>query len=296
MLIGYFAYQLPLWACIALALLPPMVIILLFRLVPHRYTADESARQKHQIVLGILSTAFVFTVSLSTNTVWSEDQQIYTSANKIVQTNLASLDQVGYAAPDELSEGQMHFRQLLEALPDDINEVSIAASSASKQQMYETQQWIASLNLPDKERTVVDGLAATLQQEWYEWLVAINASGLPDVIWMVIGVLGLLLVATVTLLPWGAQQRYETAAVFGFGLAVGILQVPLWVLNSQGFANVLAGSVFNEFTASPPAVGRLMFGVAVFALLAGAFFMVLKLVDRRLKTRRESVPSDASAT
>jgi hypothetical protein len=59
---------------------------------------------------------------------------------------------------------------------------------------------------------------------------------------------------------------------------------------------VLAQSVFNESTDSTSAGGRLIFGLAVFALLAGAFFMLLKLVARRPNTRRESVRSDASAT
>lgn len=295
--IGYFAYQLPLWACIALALLPPMLLVLFFRLLPHRFATDDTAKAKHQIVVSLLSTAFVFSVTLSTNTVWSEDQKIYDSANHIVQTNLAILDQVGYAAPDQLSVGQEHFRNLLEALPDDINEESIAASPESKQQMRVTQQWIASLKLSGQDKEAVDALAQTLQQEWYAWLVAINASGLPDIVWLTLAVVVALLLAAVSLMPMGNHQRYETLLVFSFGLGVGILQVPLWVLNSQGFTDALAGSVFNEFTQTAPSFGRLLGGIVFALLLATLFYLVLHTLDRRHSRRYSDTgtPTDQEA-
>lgn len=258
-----------------------MLLVLFFRLLPHRSATDDSAKAKHQLVVRFLSTAFVFSVTLSTNTVWSEDQKIYDSANHIVQTNLAILDQVEYAAPDQLAEGQEHFRKLLEALPDDINEVSIAASPESKKQMRDTQQWIASLNLAGQDKDVVNALAQTLQQEWYEWLVTINASGLPDIIWLTLAVVVVLLLAAVSFMPTGSHQRYETSLVFSFGLGVGILQIPLWVLNSQGFANALAGSVFNEFTQTAPSFVRLLGGIVFALFLAVIFYVVLHTLDRR---------------
>lgn len=284
--IGFLAYELPLWACIAIALLPPMIIVLVFRLLPLRPMFDDSARAKYQVVQAMLTTAFVFSVTLSINTVWSEDQQIYNSANKIVQTNLAILDQVEYAAPDDLAEGQAHFTALLSALPHDIDEISIAASSESKEQMHATQQWISSLTLPSADQERIDRLAHTLQEEWYQWLVAINASGLPDIIWMSIAVLAVLLLAAVSIPPLGKHPALETVLLFAFGLAVGILQVPLWVLNSQGFADLLAGSVFNEFSGSSPSVARLVTGITLTISFAVVFFVLLRWVDRRRAHRQ----------
>lgn len=275
------AYSLPLWACIAVALVPPMTVVLIVRFLARSRTGDGEPGNAKQKLIGMLTTAFVFSVTFSTNTVWSQDSQVYTSANQVVQTGLAILDEVEYVAPSQVGEGEQLFTAVIQSLPSDINELTLKASPESKQAMRDFRDWSLNLDVTDSEQDIVTSLMSTMNGDWRAWLVSLNGPGVPDVIFLMIVFLGLLLVGTVAYSPLGANAKSEFASVFMFGLVVGMIQIPLWVLNSEGFVNVMASNVFDEFGAQPVSFFRLGFGLVVLVVISAAFYGLLKIVMRR---------------
>lgn len=283
MFFGYFAYQMPLWACIVVALFPPMIVAVVVRVFARPGSTDEADSAKVDRlgrVIAILSTAFVFTVTFSTTNVWSQDSSIYDAANQMTQTSLAITQEIAYAVPEEATAADQQLEALMTAFPYDVNEVSIKASEQSVAQMREFHQWASSVSLPPDERTYVDARLTDLDREWRHWLTTLNAPGIPDVMWLLITLLGLMLVGAVALLPHGADPRHETTLLFTFAFIVGVMQVPLWVLDSMGFADVLVDAVFGEFANTTPAVDRFAFGLILIAVIGAGFFLILRLVGR----------------
>jgi len=295
---GYFAYEMPLWLCIVVALVPPMVAAVAMRLLVNPKSendADKALEDRHGRVIAILSTAFVFTVTFSTTNVWNQDEKVYESANQLTQTTLSITQTVSYALPNEADTAEAQLEAMMTAFPFDVTELSIRASPQTIHQMREFHSWVNSLPLPKSDRDIVDGLLGELDQQWRTWLTALNGAGIPDVMWLLIAILGLMLVAAVAMLPRGSDGKHETTLLFWFALIIGVMQIPLWVLNSMGFAEVLVESVFGEFVNVRPPVDRFAMGLIVTAALAAVFFLVLKLlphVRKEAKTEDAQTPAD----
>ncbi|MFM1918344.1 MAG: hypothetical protein RJB01_1859 [Actinomycetota bacterium] len=290
MFFGFFAYQLPLWACIVVALLPPLVVAVIFRLLAKPKNAadvDSASNDRYGRVIALLSTAFVFTVTFSTTNVWTQDSDIYSRANQLTQTTLAITQEIAHADPSQADESNSQLVQMMNALPFDVTVVSIQASDESIEQMREFQAWASSVNLGENERRFVDSLLGELNKDYRAWLTALNAPGVPDVMWILIATLGFMLIAAVAMLPRGPNSRSETTLLFAFAFIVGVMQIPLWVLNSMGFTSVLTESVFGQFTNAAPPIDRLAFGLALTAGLGITFWALLRLIAR---VRRKSGP------
>lgn len=265
-----------------------MVVVLVVRLIVPGSSGDGEPSKAKQSLIGMLTTAFVFSVTFSTNTVWSQDSQIYKSANEVVQSGLAVLDEVSYTSPSEVTEGDRLFTAVIQSLPNDINELTLKASPESKQAMRDFRIWAMNLDLEGTEQDIVNSLVSTMNGDWREWLVILNGPGVPDVVFLMIIFLGLLLVGTVAFAPLGKNPKSEFLSVFMFGLAVGLIQIPLWVLNSEGFVNVMASSVFDEFSTKPVSFFRLGFGLAVLVVTSAVFYGLLTIVMRRHRLHSES--------
>jgi len=293
--LGYFAYEMPLWLCIVVALLPPMVVAVGMRLLVNPKShgnEDKASDDRHGRVIAILSTAFVFILTFSTTNVWNQDEKVYESANQLTQSTLSIAQTVSYALPDEAEAAEAQLQAMMTAFPYDVTEVSIKASPETIRQMRDFHSWVESLPLPKSERDTVDGLLVELDQQWRTWLTSLNAAGIPDVMWLLISILGLMLVAAVAMLPRGSDGRHETTLLFWFALIIGVMQIPLWVLNSMGFAETLVESVFGQFVNVSPPVDRFALGLLLTIGLAAVFFLVLKLLAH---ARKQAKPVGAQA-
>lgn len=181
-------------------------------------------------------------------------------------------------------------------MPNDVAEESIAPSPTAKEAIVEFRQWASSLQLDDGARAEVDFLSRELAEAYGERLVAINAAGIPDVMWLLIFGLGLVLIGFVSYSPPGSTPRFESMMVFLFALVVGTMQIPLWVMNSEGFAYALSQSVLGTFADSNPGLERLVFGILVLFVLGTGFYFALRRITSNAETSDPASTPERSAS
>ena len=74
--IGDFVYALPLWAGILVAFAPAALIAVIMHPLSYLLDAGKRTERLRSSLSGLVGTAFVFLVSLSTNTLWSDASEL----------------------------------------------------------------------------------------------------------------------------------------------------------------------------------------------------------------------------
>ena len=279
-----YAYTLPLWACIVVALAPPLATAIIVRWMRRgpRPPWDEATKRRQTLLVQATIFIYGFLLPSAIGTVWSEDQEIYAAANTVAQDALAVVEIAKFADPDSAEGADEAMNNLLTALPRDIDTLTLRASSESQAAISAFLRWSDSLDLGTRDREIVDALASDTYQAWRAWLVALNAPGLPDVTWVLIFALGCLLVGVISAEPVPAHSRGPTLVILAYAAIIGCTQLPLWILNSESFVRNAAGTVFEEFAPSEgdPLV-RLVTSIVIIGGLAGVTYVVLRFVTAK---------------
>lgn len=283
-------YVLPWWVFILIAFVPPMVVALGMRGWADHADPGKSATTIRTTLLSLASTALVFSVSFSTNTLWSQDTAIAAAAR---QSNIATS-----ALLDELDDGS-----------DDAS----VAEVADLLDRYEAEVQLADLRLTpvsgvpsvnalvDEIEAAVDRAAdgstepdriraaeADFEKARATLLDELNAPGIPDVIAVMIVLMGMFVAGLYSTFPRGAQSRFSDFAVAGVVFIVGLIQLPLWVLNSSWMTLAMVTPYFGDAANSPgeSLTGQVMAVLTMLGVLAALylFFVRPNLLRRRQVT------------
>lgn len=276
-----FFYGFPIWACLAIAFIPAAITALVVRPFAKTLVEDQGTTVLRDRVFGLASAAFVFVVALSTNTLWQQDVDIASAAREMV---VSAQEVVLQVDQEELSNRD----EIVEALSDFLREVNASETQMGpllgtpevNQALKDARSLIfASTDSIDNQDSM-DSAFKELIQDRGDYLSALNQPGIPDILWVAVIILGLLLIATFALYPIARSRRFSTTATAVAVFAVGLIQLPMWVLNSSTQVEkmvqpYLADGVGEAIPTDPPIVGQMVAAVAVATLgvaIAGALF------------------------
>lgn len=290
MIIENALYLIPTWAAVAIALLPPMVVVIGVRLFRRSPLADSATLATRATLYALLSTAFAFSVTFSVNTLWSQNTQIYDAATKMAQAGVSLVEAVDEVDDKAAGELVPEFSKFLEEVKADSKDISIGGAALPTKTLQDIQAKISQLSADQDQAKRIEAAYEEIVTARQAWLRALNSPGIPDVIWLNIALLGLIFAGVIASAPPGKNQRYETGVVAMSGLVIGFFQIPLYVLNSQTFILTLVSDIFDEFTDQYPSNRGLVTGFVSFIVIGGLFIGTMFLT-RRHQTHEES-PSE----
>lgn len=237
-----FVYSLSVWACILLAFVPAALVAAIFRPLSVELGRDSATSSLRSALIALVSTAFVFAASLSTNTLWGNVSDVSTSVRDMAVQERELIRLVenyeGSAAADDLL-------QLVEKYNDAVIESelypgSLKGNSEINDIVEEIHDYVDDLAATsDVAKRMEDRLTDFLDSR-DTYLTALNDPGVPDNVWFAVIILGLLLVAVLALLPIGESRRFSSLAVVGVVFAVGLIQLPMWILSSFAAVRTVA--------------------------------------------------------
>jgi len=282
-------YSLPIWLCVVFALVPPILVIIAVTAFRRRHVDDSGDGPSLAALQALLSTAFVFSLTFSVNQLWSEDKTIYDKGAEVVAAVL-EVDRAleGVKGVTDADADQL-FTEFLRLTMADISNPSLRGDPTVTEAVSDIKQklatWDAELSeeqWPQAARAATKQSMADLDQARHDWLAAVNAPGIPDVIWLNITLLGLAFVGVMAWQPPSRNPRTSFMIIMLSGLVVGLFQIPLYVLNSEHFAETMARDVFDEFTGTRTSALGFWMGVVSFVVIGALFWVVLdRMMSRR---------------
>ncbi len=277
-----FFYEFPVWACFVIAFIPAAVTAIVVRPFARSLIEDGGTTVLRDRVFGLASAAFVFIVALSTNTLWNQDVEIANAARSMV-TSSQVLAQTAERTPvpnqDEVVTSLDKFLNLVAVKETQVG--PLLGDRDVNQSLRELREVIFSNELSDQQYSSLDQSYQTLVEDRSDYLSALNQPGVPDMLWISVIILGLLLIATFALYPVGRSRRFSNTATAVAVFAVGLIQLPMWVLNSSEQVVKMVDpfislGVGESVATSPPIVAQLVVTVAIVTVCAaialGLFF------------------------
>jgi len=289
-------YSLPIWLCVVLAVVPPLAVIVAVTALRRRHVDESGDRASLTALQALLSTAFVFSLTFSVQQLWSDDKAVYDKGSQVVAAVLKVDRAVEGVQGIAATDADELFTEFLTLTSADISNPSLRGDPEVERALADVStalaKWDAELtegqwSAADREMAK-QGMAA-LDEARGAWLAAVNALGIPDVIWINIMLLGLAFVGVMAWQPPSGRPRTSFVVVALSGLVVGLFQIPLFVLNSAQFAETVARDVFDEFTGTQPSAVGFWTGVAAFIVIGALFWLILDRMMSRLPSAATSV-------
>ena len=245
-------YFFPIWISVACALLPPMVVIIGIRLFRRREITNRATLTTRGTLQALLSTAFVFSVTFSVNQLWSQNSKIYEAATEVAQSGVDLVDAVDQVDPLAADALTTQFTLFLEAADRDSLDIALSGATAATDILKDIRAELSELPADSDQAKAIDTAYESVHSARRAWIAALNAPGIPDVIWINIIVLGLVFAGVIAASPPGNYPRYETEIVALAGIVIGFFQIPLYVLNSREYVQTLTRDIFrNSPTITP---------------------------------------------
>ena len=292
-----FFYVFPVWACLAVAFIPAAITALVVRPFAKTLVEDQGTTVLRDRVFGLASTAFVFVVALSTNTLWTQDIDVATAAREMVvssQELVLQVDREELPNEDEIIEALNGF---LRAVNESETQIGpLLGYPEVTDALKEVRALIfANPDLIDNEG-LMESAIKQLVQDRGDYLSALNQPGVPDILWIAVVVLGLLLIATFALYPMARSRRFGTTATAVAVFAVGLIQLPMWFLNSakkekKMVQPYLADGVGEAIPTDPTIVAQMAATIVVVGIGAG-IAAALFYFGRRKLSHHHAAPLD----
>lgn len=285
----------PWWGLLLLALLPPALAAAaafpLRKFIPDS-DAVVDARTK-LVLLGI--SAFIFTVAFSVNTVWNQDIELGNSALSFDN----SVSFLKEAAQDHADDLPADINEKIEALrqPDVIDEaVSVRPRQDEAFDRAFDELTGAWADAPAAVAIDLKLHAEDAERAFVKFSAAANSPGVPGIILVVIVLLGMVLAGVMAAAPRSAQPSREEASsvdwlMIAGVLVIGLVQWPLWVLNSKDF---VLSMVLPYFSGEVMSLNGFHVAVAAVVLVVpflGTAF-VLRARSRHRRHRRSQPDAD----
>ena len=277
-----FFYEFPVWACFVIAFIPAAVTAIVVRPFARTLIEDGGTTVLRDRVFGLASAAFVFIVALSTNTLWNQDVEIANAARSMVtsgQEVAQTADRESLPNKDEIEASLNEFLTLVAV--NETEQGPLLGDRNVNQSLRDLSEVIFGNELSDQQYSSLDQSYQTLVDDRSDYLSALNQPGVPDMLWLSVIILGLLLIATFALYPVGRSRRFSNTATAVAVFAVGLIQLPMWVLNSSEQVAKMVDpfislGVGESVATSPPIVAQLVVTVAIVTVCAaialGLFF------------------------
>jgi hypothetical protein len=243
----------------------------------------------------MVSTAFVFFVALSTNSLWDRMNDISRSIDFMAVKERQLLTQVALDAPEKFEPLRASFGAYNERIIDhELYNGPLVGTNEIAGSIRQIEEIVLSVPQTGTETIrYTESLDAFLTSR-DAYLGALSDLGVPDIQWFSVTILGMSLVALLTLLPrvrpWGSLGNVSVGVV----LAVGTIQLGMWVMNtySSMSGRWIAPLIYAlEPEGAPPGFSGQLFAVGA-GCLGLLVILVLGYQGKRRRPKLIPAPSD----
>ena len=277
-------FALPLLACILVAFVPAALIALIMRPLSYVLDTSKQTEKLRTSLSGLVATAFVFLVSLSTNTLWRESVALSGAIGDMAvqERDLYLLmQQKAPAEADRLLDLLNKHNDLV--LQEELREGATVGNPALDDVVSDLTDLVDNL---DSDLNQLDRIKSALDDFLFsrdEYLSNLNVPGIPDIMWFAVIALGLFFVALLALQHGSKSRRFTSLVMVGVIFAVGLIQLPMWTLSTFYMDQQMAGdSLDDAATGSQPAT----ITGALIAVALAVGVLVLLVVGTGLWERR----------
>lgn len=129
---------------------------------------------------------------------------------------------------------------------------------------------------------------SNLVQSGQDYLEALNAPGIPDVYFIAIVLVGLVVAGLIAVHSPRVPTKFSTLMLLTAVFIVGLLQLPLWVLNSRFFERRLLDTLRFDQSTNATATGQTI----VIILVALLLIAVVAVLTWRARRQREAISDE----
>ena len=226
-------YLLPTWVCIAVAFVPAMLVALIMRPLSYVLDTSKQTEKLRSSLSALVATAFVFLVSLSTNTLWRETNSLSGAIGDMAvqERDLYLLmQQKAPAEADRLLDLLARHNELV--LAEELRDGATVGNAGLDQVIADLTNLVDDL---DPDLNQLDRIKSALDDFLYsrdEYLSALNLPGIPDIVWFAVVMLGIFFVALLALQHGSKSRRFTGLVMGGVVFAIGLIQLPMWTLST----------------------------------------------------------------
>lgn len=280
-------YALPTWVCIVVAFAPAILIALIMHPLSYELDASKNTEKLRSSLAGLVGTAFVFLVSLSTNTLWTDSSQLTGAIGDMAVQEVDLYQSVKQVAPDQaeklLALIGTHNQLVLDR---ELSDGALAGNAEIDRTLTEMTRLVDGLpaNLQGLDRIKSDFQDFLVSRD--EYLSALNFPGLPDVVWFAVVLLGMFFVALLALQRRGRSRRFADVVMVGVVFAIGLIQLPMWTLSSYDMIERMNRPSLTDAALPEGGLGPILTGQVV-AVIAIAVVLLLLAAATALWERKD---------
>jgi hypothetical protein len=287
-------FALPTWVCIVVSFAPALLIALIMHPLSYVLDASKNTEKLRSSLAGLVGTAFVFLVSLSTNTLWTDSSKLSGAIGDLAVQERDLYLSVEQHAPDQAED-------LLEligthnelVLDRELYDGALAGNAEMDLALAEMTGLVDSLpaDLKGLERITSDFEDFLTSRD--EYLSALNSPGLPDVVWFAVVLLGMFFVALLALQRRGKSRRFADLVMVGVVFAIGLIQLPMWTLSSYDMVVRMVGPPMTDAAQPDGGLGLVLTGQVVAVVGFAAVLLLLVAVTAAWERKDLNIDRDS---
>ncbi len=275
-----------------MAFFPVLLIAAVCRPLSFVLESDAGTNNLRKALTGLLVTAFAFLTSLSTNSLWSNANDVSGSVRDMtVQERelMRLVENYESGSAEELEQLFVEYNQSV--IETEMQPGSLIGNQGINDLVQEIRDLVDDAATNSDVTNRLQGRMKEFVESRDNYLTALNDPGVPDVLWIAVAVLGIGLVGFLALIPVGHSRRFSSLVMLLIALAIGVIQMPMWVLSSYSYVELNAVPTLEAPFQAQPAETNF---AAQWALVIGAMLLLgisaicVQLWNRRVRLQEQA--------